>query len=249
MFPDLRNKLQNSGSSLYKCSISYSTLKRSFASRSPTTTSDPNMKNCSWKPVSSVEYWKAEIMLNYLQWPVEISGEAWELFGAHTRLESTPSTHPHPHGLSSKLSIISARASSQFETLLGRYLTPSEAIKICSSTWIWGSGQKSSGSHSRGPIRNGDSRHESATLTSPGCKYTNSCAFCSGKCFLFWEGLSHPLQGPHTQKFDFATFLLHNSLYLPTFLGTSLTATSQYHFDKTTPFLLLNWHLVWIFKC
>jgi hypothetical protein len=39
MFPDLRNNLKSSRSSLYACSISYSTLKRSFAPRIPTTTS------------------------------------------------------------------------------------------------------------------------------------------------------------------------------------------------------------------
>jgi len=39
MFPDLRNNLKSSGSLLYKCSICYSTLKRSFASRILTTTS------------------------------------------------------------------------------------------------------------------------------------------------------------------------------------------------------------------
>jgi hypothetical protein len=39
MFADLRNNLKSSGSSLYECSINYSTLKRSFASRIPTTTS------------------------------------------------------------------------------------------------------------------------------------------------------------------------------------------------------------------
>ena len=39
MFPDLRNNLKSNGSSLYKCSISYSTLKRSFAPRIWTTTS------------------------------------------------------------------------------------------------------------------------------------------------------------------------------------------------------------------
>ena len=33
MFPDLRNNLKGSGSSLYECSISYSILKRSFAPR------------------------------------------------------------------------------------------------------------------------------------------------------------------------------------------------------------------------
>jgi hypothetical protein len=31
IFPDLRNTLNGSGSSLYECSISYGTLKRSFA--------------------------------------------------------------------------------------------------------------------------------------------------------------------------------------------------------------------------
>jgi hypothetical protein len=38
MFSDLRNNLKRSGSSLYECSISYSTLKCSFASRVLTTT-------------------------------------------------------------------------------------------------------------------------------------------------------------------------------------------------------------------
>jgi hypothetical protein len=38
MFPDLRNNLKSNGSPLYKCSISYSTLKRSFAPRSLTDT-------------------------------------------------------------------------------------------------------------------------------------------------------------------------------------------------------------------
>jgi hypothetical protein len=33
MFPDLGNILKSSGSSLYECSISYSTSKRSFAPR------------------------------------------------------------------------------------------------------------------------------------------------------------------------------------------------------------------------
>jgi len=37
MFPDLRNNLKSSGSSLYKYSISYSTLKHSFAPRILTT--------------------------------------------------------------------------------------------------------------------------------------------------------------------------------------------------------------------
>jgi hypothetical protein len=40
IFLDLRNNLKSSGSSLYECSISYSTLKRKFAPRIPTTTSD-----------------------------------------------------------------------------------------------------------------------------------------------------------------------------------------------------------------
>jgi len=31
MFPDLRNNLKSSGSSLYECSINYSTLKGSYA--------------------------------------------------------------------------------------------------------------------------------------------------------------------------------------------------------------------------
>jgi hypothetical protein len=39
MFPDLRNNLKSSGPSLYECSISYSTLKRSFVPRILTTTS------------------------------------------------------------------------------------------------------------------------------------------------------------------------------------------------------------------
>jgi len=39
MFLDLRDNLKSSGSSLYECSISYSTLKGSFAPRIPTTTS------------------------------------------------------------------------------------------------------------------------------------------------------------------------------------------------------------------
>jgi len=39
MFPDLRNNLKSNGSSLYKCSIGYRTLKRSFAPRILTTTS------------------------------------------------------------------------------------------------------------------------------------------------------------------------------------------------------------------
>jgi hypothetical protein len=36
MFLDLRNNLKSSGSSLYECSISYSTLKSSCAPRIPT---------------------------------------------------------------------------------------------------------------------------------------------------------------------------------------------------------------------
>jgi hypothetical protein len=39
MFPDLRNNLKTSGSSLYQCSISCSTLKLSFAPRILTITS------------------------------------------------------------------------------------------------------------------------------------------------------------------------------------------------------------------
>ena len=39
MFLDLRDNLKSSGSSLHECSISYSTLKGSFAPRIPTTTS------------------------------------------------------------------------------------------------------------------------------------------------------------------------------------------------------------------
>jgi len=39
MFPDLRNNLKSSDPLLYECSISYSTLKRSFAPRILTTTS------------------------------------------------------------------------------------------------------------------------------------------------------------------------------------------------------------------
>jgi hypothetical protein len=39
MFLDLRNNQKSSGSSLYECSTSYSTLKRSFAPRILTTTS------------------------------------------------------------------------------------------------------------------------------------------------------------------------------------------------------------------
>jgi hypothetical protein len=39
MFLDLRNNLKGSGPSLYECSISYSTLKRSFAPRILTTAS------------------------------------------------------------------------------------------------------------------------------------------------------------------------------------------------------------------
>ncbi len=41
MFPDLRNNLKSRGSSLDKCSISYSTLKPSFPPRIPKTTSEP----------------------------------------------------------------------------------------------------------------------------------------------------------------------------------------------------------------
>ena len=41
MFPDLRHNLKSSGLLLYECSISYSTLKRSFAPRILTTTSAP----------------------------------------------------------------------------------------------------------------------------------------------------------------------------------------------------------------
>ena len=39
MFPDLRNNLKSSGLSLYECSISYNTLKCSFAARILITTS------------------------------------------------------------------------------------------------------------------------------------------------------------------------------------------------------------------
>ena len=154
-----------------------------------------------------------------------------------------------PTYLSSKILTISTRASSQFETLLGRYLTPSEAKKIFSSTWIWGSGQKSSGWYSTGPIRNGDSRHESATLTSPGCKYTNSCAFCSGKCFLFWERLFLPTPGSCTlRNLILLLFLFTSSCIHPTFLGTSINATSHHHFGKVNLFLWVDRLLVWIFK-
>jgi hypothetical protein len=41
MFLDLKNNLKSSGSLLYKCSISYGTLKGSFASRILTATSGP----------------------------------------------------------------------------------------------------------------------------------------------------------------------------------------------------------------
>jgi len=40
MFPDLRNNLKSSGSWLYECSISYSTLKTSIASRIQTPTGE-----------------------------------------------------------------------------------------------------------------------------------------------------------------------------------------------------------------
>jgi hypothetical protein len=40
MFPDLRNNLKSSGSLLHKRSITYSTMKRSFAPRILTTTSE-----------------------------------------------------------------------------------------------------------------------------------------------------------------------------------------------------------------
>jgi hypothetical protein len=40
MFLELRNNLKSSGSSFHKCSISYSTLKHSFAPRILTTTSE-----------------------------------------------------------------------------------------------------------------------------------------------------------------------------------------------------------------
>jgi hypothetical protein len=46
MFLDLRNNLKSNGSSLYKCSISYSTLKRSFAPRILTATSEGNITLC-----------------------------------------------------------------------------------------------------------------------------------------------------------------------------------------------------------
>jgi hypothetical protein len=39
MFPDLRNNLKSGGLSLYECSMGYSILKRSFASRILTTPS------------------------------------------------------------------------------------------------------------------------------------------------------------------------------------------------------------------
>jgi hypothetical protein len=39
MFPDLRNNIRSGNSSLYECSISYSTLKHSFVSRFLITTS------------------------------------------------------------------------------------------------------------------------------------------------------------------------------------------------------------------
>jgi len=39
MFLDLRDNIKSSDSLLYECSVSYSTLKRSFASRILTTTS------------------------------------------------------------------------------------------------------------------------------------------------------------------------------------------------------------------
>jgi hypothetical protein len=42
----LRNNLESNGSSLYKCSISYSTLKRSFAPRILTATSEGNITLC-----------------------------------------------------------------------------------------------------------------------------------------------------------------------------------------------------------
>jgi hypothetical protein len=42
MLPDLRNNLESSGSSLYECSISYSTLILTLAPRILTTTSTPD---------------------------------------------------------------------------------------------------------------------------------------------------------------------------------------------------------------
>jgi hypothetical protein len=45
IFLDLRKNLKTSGPLLYECSISYSTLKRSFAPRILTTTSDPVLEN------------------------------------------------------------------------------------------------------------------------------------------------------------------------------------------------------------
>jgi hypothetical protein len=59
MFPDLRNNMESSDSSLHECSITYSILKRSFASRILTTTSErlllfANTNGCSllWSLVS-----------------------------------------------------------------------------------------------------------------------------------------------------------------------------------------------------